>query len=85
MITTESQGQAELDELDPGRDVSTIGHPLIVQSMDLLQPLVDAGRLQVWFTHLNHSNPALDLDGEAIEAIRARGFGVAREGQPFAL
>jgi pyrroloquinoline quinone biosynthesis protein B len=53
--------------------------------MDLLQPLVDAERLQVWFTHLNHSNPALDPDGAAIKTIRARGFGVARDGQQFAL
>lgn len=28
-------------------------------SMDLLEPPVKAGKLQVWFTHMNHSNPAL--------------------------
>ena len=72
------------DEL-PGRDVSSIGHPLIEQSMELLQPLVDDGRLEVWFTHLNHSNPALDPEGKAAAAIRERGFGVASDGQRFPL
>jgi pyrroloquinoline quinone biosynthesis protein B len=72
------------DEL-PGRDLSSIGHPLIVDSMDLLQPLVDAGRLEVWFTHLNHSNPALDPEGTEMDTIRERGFGVAQDGQEFPL
>lgn len=67
------------DEL-PDRDVTKIKHPLITQSMDLLEPLVKAGKLRVWFTHLNHSNPALDADGAARKAIEGRGFGVAGEG-----
>jgi pyrroloquinoline quinone biosynthesis protein B len=67
------------DEL-PGRPVSSIGHPLIQHSMDLLQPLVEAGRLKVYFTHLNHSNLALDPDGTAAGTIRRRGFHIADEG-----
>jgi len=69
----------------PGRDVASIGHPLIAASMDLLEPLVRSGKLEVYFTHLNHSNPALDDEGEAIRSIRERGFRVAREGQEFPL
>jgi len=69
----------------PGRDVATIGHPLIESSMDLLDPLVRSGKLAVYFTHLNHSNPALDDDGEALRVIRRRGFHVTREGQEFPL
>jgi pyrroloquinoline quinone biosynthesis protein B len=72
------------DEL-PGRDPSTIGHPLIVESMDLLQSWVDEGRLEVWFTHLNHSNLALDPEGTAMGAIRERGFGVLNDGQKIPL
>jgi pyrroloquinoline quinone biosynthesis protein B len=72
------------DEL-PGRDVTTIGHPLIERSLELLAPLVARGDLQVYFTHLNHSNPALDPDGEAARRIAARGFHIAREGQEFPL
>lgn len=66
------------DEL-PDRDVTKIKHPLVTQSMDLLEPLVKAGKVRVYFTHLNHSNPALDERGGARKAIEARGFRVLRE------
>jgi len=72
------------DEL-PDRDVTKIRHPLITQSMDLLEPLVKAGKLRVFFTHLNHSNPALDPDGPARRAIEARGFRVLEDGEAFGL
>ncbi|MEA2601940.1 MAG: pyrroloquinoline quinone biosynthesis protein [Acidobacteriota bacterium] len=72
------------DEL-PDRDVTKIKHPLITVSMDLLEPLVKSGKLRVWFTHLNHSNPALDRDGAPRKAIEARGFRVLDEGDEFGL
>lgn len=73
-----------LEEL-PDRDVSKIKHPLITQSMDLLEPLVKAGKLRVYFTHMNHSNPALEKDGKAEKSIEARGFRVLGEGEEFEL
>jgi pyrroloquinoline quinone biosynthesis protein B len=72
-----------LDEL-PGRDVTTTGHPLIVDTMDLLEPQVRGG-LSVFLTHLNHSNPALDPRSEERAAMRARGFEVLAEGQELPL
>jgi pyrroloquinoline quinone biosynthesis protein B len=72
------------DEL-PGRDVSEIGHPLMRESMELLEPLVSAGRLAVYFTHLNHSNPALDPHGPQRRAIESRGFRVLAEDQRIPL
>ena len=72
------------DEL-PDRDVTKIKHPLVTDSMDLLEPLVKAGKLRVYFTHLNHSNPALDKDGSARKAIEARGFLVLEEGEELGL
>jgi len=72
------------DEL-PGRDVSTIGHPLMVTTMDRLGDDVGSGRLRVLFTHLNHSNLALDPDGPERQAIRGSGFAVAEEGQRLPL
>lgn len=72
------------DEL-PDRDVTKIKHPLVTQTMDLLAPLVKAGKLRVYFTHLNHSNPALDPNGPARKAIEARGFRVLDEGESFDL
>jgi pyrroloquinoline quinone biosynthesis protein B len=66
------------DEL-PDRDVTKIKHPLVTDSMELLGPLVKAGKVKVWFTHLNHSNPALDPHGEARKNIEAKGFRVLDE------
>lgn len=71
-----------LEEL-PGRPVDSIGHPLIADSMDLLRPWL--GRIEVYFTHLNHSNPALDPEGAARASIVSQGFEVLAEGQEFGL
>jgi pyrroloquinoline quinone biosynthesis protein B len=71
------------DEL-PGRDVSEIGHPLMTDSMDRLEGHVGTG-LQVWFIHLNHSNPTLDPDSAQRRALEARGFSIAQVGAEFAL
>lgn len=72
------------DEL-PDRDVTKIKHPLITATMDLLEPLVKAGKVRVYFTHLNHSNPAFEQGGAAERAIAGRGFGVVAEGAGFGL
>src|SRR5262249_17344826 len=72
------------DEL-PDRDVTKIKHPLVTDSMDLLGPLVKEGKLRVLFTHLNHSNPALEDGGPARKAIEARGFRVLAEGEELDL
>lgn len=73
-----------LDEL-PGRDVASIGHPLIRDSMARLGDLATSGRTRVVFIHLNHSNPAL-VDGspERVE-IETAGFSIAREGNELPL
>jgi pyrroloquinoline quinone biosynthesis protein B len=60
-------------------------HPLITQSMDLLEPLVKAGKLRVWFTHMNHSNPALDPDGAGPQGNRGAGIPAAGRGDAFDL
>lgn len=72
------------DEL-PGRSVERIGHPLVGQTMDLLQERVAAGALAVWFTHLNHSNPALDPESPEARTIRDRGFRVLAENEEIEL
>lgn len=69
----------------PGRSVESIGHPLIRQTLELLKEPIQQGDLEVYFTHLNHSNPALDLDSEERHEIDAQGFRVLGEGQEFAL
>ena len=73
-----------LDEM-PGRSVESIGHPLIRQSMELLEDLVAEGRTEIYFTHLNHSNPAVQPDSQERQVIESRGFKVLGEGQEIAL
>lgn len=65
----------------PGRSVAEIGHPLIPNTMDRFQDGVRAGSVRVYFTHLNHSNPAVDPTSSAQAEIRARGYRVLSDGE----
>jgi len=64
----------------PGRDVSEIGHPLVVDTIERLRDRVDDGSLRVFFTHFNHSNPVLDADGARRREVEAAGFEVLDDG-----
>ncbi|HSM68781.1 MAG TPA: MBL fold metallo-hydrolase [Xanthomonadales bacterium] len=64
----------------PGRDMSQVPHPFVVESMALLADLPAGERSKVWFIHFNHSNPLLDADSEASRAVREAGFNIAVEG-----
>jgi pyrroloquinoline quinone biosynthesis protein B len=72
------------DEL-PGRDLSRIGHPFITTSIDTLRQTAKKGKTQIYFTHLNHSNLALDPEGDALKRIVNEGFGLAQEGMELSL
>jgi pyrroloquinoline quinone biosynthesis protein B len=67
------------DEL-PHRDILAVRHPFVKDSVRSL----GGGRGEVWFTHLNHSNPLLRPE-PAARPVLPRGFGVAHEGQSFDL
>jgi pyrroloquinoline quinone biosynthesis protein B len=73
-----------LDEL-PGRTADEVPHPLIPQTMDALQGVVDRKEARVLLTHLNNSNPALDEGGPQQAEVVRRGFEIAREGMRFGL
>jgi pyrroloquinoline quinone biosynthesis protein B len=73
-----------LDEL-PGRTLDEVPHPLMPQTMDALQAVVDTKKTRVVLTHLNNTNPALDDGGPEQAEIARRGFGIAREGMRFSL
>lgn len=64
----------------PGRDMSKVPHPFVVETMQDLQALPAAERNKVWFIHFNHSNPLLDADSEQSQQVRANGFNIAVEG-----
>jgi pyrroloquinoline quinone biosynthesis protein B len=65
----------------PGRDMSAIGHPLIVDTLRRLKSLPAADRPRVLFTHLNHTNPALDAASPARRAIEDCGARLAEDGE----
>ena len=72
----------DINEL-PGRDMSKIPHPFIVESMEVLSD-VDS-KSSVHFIHLNHTNPALDSYSTATKTIKNNGFNIARRNQKFHL
>lgn len=66
-----------------GRDYREIPHPLMTETMERLQDLTE--RTEIYFTHLNHSNPAIDSDQLIRKEIEAKGFKVAEEEMEFRL
>lgn len=65
----------------PGRDMSQIPHPFVIDSMRRWAELPEATRARVRFLHMNHTNPLLDPDSDASRAVREAGFRVARQGE----
>mgnify|MGYP002022172911 FL=1 len=72
----------DINEL-PGRDMSKIPHPFIVESMEKLENIVN--KSGVYFIHLNHTNPALNKQSKATKKIRNNGFNIAKKNQKFHL
>ena len=72
------------DEL-PGRSMAEVPHPRIRTTLARLAALPPEIRARVWFTHLNHTNPATDPASSASATIRTAGSGVAAELQVFEL
>jgi pyrroloquinoline quinone biosynthesis protein B len=64
----------------PGRDMSKVPHPFVVETMTLLEALPAVERDKVWFIHLNHTNPLLDNDSDESRLVRSKGFHIATEG-----
>lgn len=69
----------------PGRDLTRIGHPFITTSLKTLGESVRTGRKRVYFTHLNHTNLALDHEGQPRQTVREAGFDLAADGMEFFL
>jgi len=68
----------------PNRDMSEIPHPLVVETIALLQDLPLCERRKVIFIHFNHTNPLLQ-EGTAKEKVEQLGFQVATEGMRLPL
>ena len=64
----------------PGRDMSEIPHPFIIESMSRFKKLTSEKRSKIYFIHFNHTNPVLQQDIPVREKIRLAGFNIPVEG-----
>ncbi len=69
----------------PGRDMSEIPHPFVVETMQLLKNMEQSEKEKVHFIHLNHTNPLLDPSGTETREVRNSGFRISRQKQVFIL
>ena len=67
----------DINEL-PGRDMSKIPHPFIVETMKLFES--SDKKNSIYFIHLNHTNPALDSKSKEYSNIIKKGFNVTTRG-----
>jgi pyrroloquinoline quinone biosynthesis protein B len=64
----------------PGRDMSKIPHPFVSETMEILKNISQTDKNKVWFIHMNHTNPLLDLNSDESQYVKAQGFNIASEG-----
>ncbi|MFQ5446776.1 MAG: MBL fold metallo-hydrolase [Saprospiraceae bacterium] len=69
----------------PGRDMSEIPHPFIVESMERFSGMTVEEKAKVRFIHFNHTNPVLLENSEARSNVLDMGFGIAEELEIFGL
>ena len=65
--------------------MSKVPHPFIEESMSLFSSLSLKDKEKVYFIHLNHTNPAIYGDSNAIKEIESNHFHLAQEGMTFSL
>ncbi|MEM6525093.1 MAG: MBL fold metallo-hydrolase [Bacteroidota bacterium] len=64
----------------PGRDMSKIPHPFVIESIELFSQLADPQRSKIYFIHFNHSNSLLDTGSEQYKSVINAGYKVSDEG-----
>lgn len=67
-----------------GRDISEIPHPFVSESIARFQQ-VSIDPESIIFIHLNHTNPLLRKDSPERRELLRKGYGLAEEGQRWAL
>ena len=71
------------DEIN--RDISEIPHPLVSETMNLLNSLSKKNKSKIYFIHMNHTNPMLDTNSDLSKLVISKGFNIARLGQKLYL
>lgn len=64
-----------------GRDMSSIPHPFIEESMTVFKDLPNEEKNKIYFIHLNHTNPLLNLHSAEAKTFKNSEFRLAQEGQ----
>ncbi|MBL7703592.1 MAG: MBL fold metallo-hydrolase [Ferruginibacter sp.] len=67
------------------RDISTIPHPFIIESMNLFKGLPAAEKKKIYFIHFNHTNPVINTKSRQYRQVVQNGFNVAAINMVFPL
>jgi len=63
----------------PLRDMKAIPHPTVIETLERLGPRQDNDP-ELYFLHLNHTNPLHSINSEQASHVRSMGWGIAHEG-----
>ena len=73
------------DSKEINRDISEIPHPLVTETINLLDDLSQEYKNKVYFIHMNHTNLMLDTRSELTKLVTDKGFNIARLGLKLSL
>jgi len=73
------------DSIEINRDISEIPHPLVSETINLLNSLSTENKSKVYFIHMNHTNSMLDPNSDLSKLVISKGFNIARLGQKLYL
>jgi pyrroloquinoline quinone biosynthesis protein B len=68
------------DSKEINRDISEIPHPLVSETIILLENLSLKDKSKIYFIHMNHTNMMLDTKSDLSEYVTSKGFNIARLG-----
>ena len=68
------------DSKEINRDISEIPHPLVTETINLLDDLSPEHKNKVYFIHMNHTNLMLDPSSDLTKLVVSKGFNITRLG-----
>ncbi|MDA9749472.1 MBL fold metallo-hydrolase [Flavobacteriaceae bacterium] len=68
------------DSKEINRDISEIPHPLVTETINLLDDLSPEHKNKVYFIHMNHTNLMLDPSSDLTKLVVNKGFNITRLG-----
>lgn len=67
------------------RPMAEVPHPFVVESVDMFNNLPESEKNKIYFIHLNHSNPARDVEFSGRKRLEKEGYRFASFGMQFPL